>query len=416
MESAILSVMAAAVLTACGTAGKSGSDNNAEASKIEMENIDEEYLTITDAQRSLLKQNNGFALKLFNEVAGLDSRVVSPLSVSGLMCILANGADGQTRQEILSTLGWGEASLEDVNAAYAGIIAQAGRLDPSTTVSIADYIAVNKGYNVRKDFAASMQGLFKAEVASLDFNDEASVKTINKWCGKKTDGMIPQVIDHLDPSSVACLMNAIFFKGSWKDKFDSKETKLERFQGYTRDIKKVQMMHRDDDYLYLSNDTYSAVSLPYGNGTFSMTVLLPNEGRSISEMMETLDADAVSAMRRTMQEYEVDLKLPKFTTEVEIPLNDAISSLGCPSMFGSSADFSKIADGNVFVSKMLQKAKIEVSEEGTKAAAVTVAIMTMTALAPEPVKVEFHADRPFVYFISDSSTGAIYFIGQFTGE
>ena len=112
----------------------------------------------------------------------------------------------------------------------------------------------------------------------------------------------------------------------------------------------------------------------------------------------------------------MDLKLPKFTTEVELSLNDVISTLGAPTMFSSSADFNRLADGNLFVSKMLQKAKIEVSEEGTKAAAVTAAIMTMSALAPEPRTVEFHADRPFVYIISESDTGAIYFIGQFTGS
>ena len=147
-----------------------------------------------------------------------------------------------------------------------------------------------------------------------------------------------------------------------------------------------------------------------------MTVLLPNEDKSIQEMMKVLSAKEISKIRQNMENCKVDLKLPKFTTEVEQPLNDIISSLGASTMFKPSADFSKMADGNMFVSKMLQKARIEVSEEGTKAAAVTAAIMTMSALAPEPRTVEFHADRPFVYFISESRTGAIYFMGQFTGS
>ena len=147
-----------------------------------------------------------------------------------------------------------------------------------------------------------------------------------------------------------------------------------------------------------------------------MTVLLPNADKSIAEMMKVVNAKEIATLGRTMENCKVDLKLPKFTTEVEQPLNEVIAGLGAPTMFKPGADFSKLADGNMFVSKMFQKAKIEVSEEGTKAAAVTAAIMTMSAYEPEPRQVEFHADRPFVYIISESSTGAIYFIGQFTGS
>ena len=147
-----------------------------------------------------------------------------------------------------------------------------------------------------------------------------------------------------------------------------------------------------------------------------MTVLLPNEGKSIDDMMRVVNAKEIANLGRKMENCKVDLKLPKFTTEVEQPLNEVIAGLGAPTMFKPGADFSKLADGNMFVSKMFQKAKIEVSEEGTKAAAATAAIMTMSAYEPEPRQVEFHADRPFVYLISESDSGAIYFIGQFTGS
>lgn len=413
----VLSGMAAAMLVSCGTAKKSGQSNITEISRgDEMENIDSDFLILTDGQRELLAKNNTFALNLFNKVSGMDSRVVSPLSVSGLMSMLANGADGATRQEILNTLGFTGGSMDEINALYGYLIEKAGTLDPSTTVSIADYIAVNKSNKIKDEYASVVRDWFKAEVENLDFTSQKSAGVINDWCSKHTDGMIPQIIDRVEPSAVAYLMNAIYFNGSWTDKFDAKNTKLERFQGYTRDIKKVKMMHRTDEYLYTSNKTYSAVRIPYGNGSFAMTVLLPNADKSISEMMKVVNAKELATLGRTMENCKVDLKLPKFTTEVEQPLNDVISSLGAPTMFKQSADFSKLADGNMFVSKMFQKAKIEVSEEGTKAAAVTAAIMTMSALAPEPRQVEFHADRPFVYIISESSTGAIYFIGQFTGS
>lgn len=408
--------MAAAMLVSCGTAKKSGQSDAGKVTMGNMEEIDGDYLILSDAQRELLTKNNTFAINLFNRVSGMDSKVISPLSVTGLMSILANGAEGETRQEILNTLGWNGASLDEINALYGYLIKKAGTLDPSTTVSIADYVAVNKNNHVKKEFEQTVNDWFKAEVGSLDFTSGKTTDIINNWCSKHTDGMIPKIIDNVDPQAVAYIMNAIYFNGSWADKFNAKETKLERFRGYTRDIKKVKTMHRNDEYLYTSNKTYSAVRIPYGNGTYSMTLLLPNEDKSIDDMMKVVNAKELSSLGRSMENCKVDLKLPKFTTEVELPLNDVISSLGAPTMFNSSADFSGLADGNLFVSKMLQKAKIEVSEEGTKAAAVTAAIMTMSAIAPEPRQVDFHADRPFVYYISESGTGAIYFIGQFTGS
>ena len=413
----MLSGMAAAMMVSCGTVKKSGKSDNPVISRGDnMENIDNDFLILTDGQRALLAKNNTFALNLFNKVSGMDSRVISPLSVTGLMTILSNGADGETRREILNTLGFSGASQDEINALYGFLIKKAGKLDPSTTVSIADFIAVNKNNKVKKEFERTVSDWFKAEAENLDFTSSKTAGIINDWCSEHTDGMIPKIIDSVEPSAVAYLMNAIYFNGSWAEKFDAKDTKLERFKGYTRDIKKVRMMHRNDEYLYTSNKTYSAVRIPYGNGTFSMTVLLPNEDKSIPDMMKVLSAKELSRMRQNMENCKVDLKLPKFTTEVEQPLNDIIASLGASTMFRPSADFSKLADGNIFVSKMFQKAKIEVSEEGTKAAAVTAAIMTMSALAPEPRQVEFHADRPFVYLISESGTGAIYFIGQFTGS
>lgn len=409
--------MTAAMLVSCGTAKKSGQSNITEISRgDEMENIDSDFLILTDGQRELLAKNNTFALNLFNKVSGMDSRVISPLSVSGLMSMLANGADGATRQEILNTLGFTGGSMEEINEIYGLLVKQAGVIDPSVTVNVADYVAVNKDNRINNEFGKTVGDLFGTEVRNLDFTSPKTVNTINGWCSKHTGGMIPRIIDNVDPGAVAYLMNAIYFNGPWAERFQTKDTKVEAFRGYTRDIKKVKMMHRTDEYLYTSNKTYSAVRIPYGNGSFAMTVLLPNADKSISEMMKVVNAKELATLGRTMENCKVDLKLPKFTTEVEQPLNDVISSLGAPTMFKQSADFSKLADGNMFVSKMFQKAKIEVSEEGTKAAAVTAAIMTMSALAPEPRQVEFHADRPFVYIISESSTGAIYFIGQFTGS
>ena len=177
------------------------------------------------------------------------------------------------------------------------------------------------------------------------------------------------------------------------------------------------MMHRQAKYQYADGAGYSAVRIPYGNRSYEMVVLLPNQDSSIDEMMKKVDVKSLAELRDKMDECMVDLKLPRFSTELSLPLNGIISKLGAPSMFGGNANFSNFATGSLSISKMLQKAKIEVSEEGTKAAAVTAAIMTMSLQHPdEPRRVDFHADRPFVYMITEANTGAILFMGQFTGS
>lgn len=378
--------------------------------------MDDNYLILSDAQRDIIENNNAFALNLFSQMKGFDSKVVSPMSVSYLMGMLANGADGQTRQEIMKAIGCEKVSLRDLNEFYQMLITHANHFDKATTINIADYIALNCHYQLKDGFASTMQNYYKAGVESLDFSKASTLKRINRWCSDHTDGMIPKIIEQVDADAVSYIMNAIYFNGTWTDKFDTRQTKLENFQSYTRDIKKTQMMHRDGKYQYMDNADFAAVNLPYGNGSYSMTVILPNRGKSIDEVMAGLDAKKVGELRRSMDECVVDLKLPRFTISQETSLNDIISKLGAPTMFTSGADFSNFASGNLSISKMLQKAKIEVSEEGTKASAVTMAMVAMTALRPEPRKVEFHANRPFIYMITEHSTGAILYMGQYTGS
>lgn len=378
--------------------------------------MDDNYLILSDAQRDIIENNNAFALNLFSQMKGFDSKVVSPMSVSYLMGMLANGADGQTRLEIMKAIGCEKVSLRDLNEFYQMLIIRANHFDKATTINIADYIALNCHYQLKDSFASTMQNYYKAGIESLDFSKASTLKHINRWCSDHTDGMIPKIIEQVDADAVSYIMNAIYFNGTWADKFDKRQTKLGNFQGYTRDIKKTQMMHRNGKYQYLDNADFAAIDLPYGNGSYSMTVILPNRGKSIDEVMANLDAKKIGELGRDMDECVVDLKLPRFTISQETGLNDIISKLGAPTMFTSGADFPNFASGNLSISKMIQKAKIEVSEEGTKASAVTMAMVAMTALRPEPRKVEFHANRPFIYMITEHSTGAILFMGQYTGS
>lgn len=422
MKTFALMGMTAMVLSACRTTRVEKAAENGNANWSVNEEVDESFLILSDAQHEMVNNNNSFAFSLYNKTMGMNSRVVSPLSVTYLMSMLANGADGETQQQILATLGWAgegiqQPSLQDINDYSRMLIEKTERLDKAVTVEIANYVAVNKEFKLNSKFQKSVERDYKAGVESLNFTSPSTLKRINDWCNDRTHGMIPSIINELDPDAVSYLMNAIYFNGTWKDKFSKEETKQEMFRGYTRDIQYVDMMHRHGEYFYADGDGYSAVSIPYGNGAFRMTVILPSEGSFLRDVMASMDGGKFQALQRSMEKCNVDLKIPRFTTEVDLPLNDIISALGAPLIFSSQADFSQFARGDFYVSKMFQKAKIEVSEEGTKAAAVTAAIMMMSAVRPEKKRnVVFHADSPFAYIISENSTGSIYFMGQYTGK
>lgn len=422
MKTFALMGMTAMVLSACRTARVEKAAENGNANWSVNEEVDESFLILSDAQHEMVNNNNSFAFSLYSKTMGMNSRVVSPLSVTYLMSMLANGADGETQQQILATLGWAgegiqQPSLQDINDYSRMLIEKTARLDKAVTVEIANYVAVNKEFKLNSKFQKSVERDYKAGVESLNFTSPSTLKHINDWCNDRTHGMIPSIINEVDPDAVSYLMNAIYFNGTWKDKFSKEETKQEMFRGYTRDIQYVDMMHRHGEYFYADGDGYSAVSIPYGNGAFRMTVILPTEGSFLRDVMASMDGGKFQALQRSMEKCNVDLKIPRFTTEVDLPLNDIISALGAPLIFSSQADFSQFARGDFYVSKMFQKAKIEVSEEGTKAAAVTAAIMMMSAVRPEKKRnVVFHADSPFAYIISENSTGSIYFMGQYTGK
>ena len=422
MKTFALMGMTAMVLSACRTTRVEKAAENGNANWSVNEEVDESFLILSDAQHEMVNNNNSFAFSLYNKTMGMNSRVVSPLSVTYLMSMLANGADGETQQQILATLGWAgegiqQPSLQDINDYSRMLIEKTERLDKAVTVEIANYVAVNKEFKLNSKFQKSVERDYKAGVESLNFTSPSTLKRINDWCNDRTHGMIPSIINEVDPDAVSYLMNAIYFNGTWKDKFSKEETKQEMFRGYTRDIQYVDMMHRHGEYFYADGDGYSAVSIPYGNGAFRMTVILPTEGSFLRDVMASMDGGKFQALQRSMEKCNVDLKIPRFTTEVDLPLNDIISALGAPLIFSPQADFSQFARGDFYVSKMFQKAKIEVSEEGTKAAAVTAAIMMMSAMRPEKKRnVVFHADSPFAYIISENSTGSIYFMGQYTGK
>lgn len=368
-------------------------------------------IELMDSEKKLIASNNDFAFNLFRRARGENSNVLSPLSITYALGMLNNGADGQTLQEINQTLGFGDADADAINAFCRKMLTEANTLDDQTKALIANTIFVNEGlgFRLQDGFVKTVNDYYDAEPQNRDFADGETMAVINQWASDHTEGMIQNLLNEetFNPMLASYLLNALYFKGAWKDPFDEAETKEEDF-GYGA---KVPMMHKPyTEFNYTENDLYQAVNLPYGNGAYLMTIFLPREDKTIGDVLESLNG---SNWQVGNYRCDVDVKLPRFETEKKTNLNQIMSDLGMPKAFTPDAEFPYFCNVPVYIDNMFQVAKIKLDEKGTEAAAVTVIGIAGSIM---PKLAEFHANRPFFYVISEQSTGAIFFIGQYMGD
>ena len=368
-------------------------------------------ISLTEEEQQLVNSNNDFAFNLFRQIRGNGSKVISPLSITQCLGMLNNGAAGQTQQEINTVLGFGSAGADAINAFCHKMLTESNTLDNTTKALLANTIYVNKDYQLQDGFVEKAKIYYDATPESRDFGDGQTMDVINQWASDHTEGMIKEILneDTYNPYAVSYLLNALYFKGEWTLPFEKEFTKDEVFNK----SETLPMMHQWGDFQYEANFTYEAVSLPYGNGAFRMSVYLPREGKTLDDVLELIDG---SHWQLTGSVYEVDLKLPRFETTTDQGLVEPMSALGMPLAFNwELAEFPYFCNRPVYIGLMKQSAKIKVNESGTEAAAVTIIGMDTTSIPDEKRRATFHANRPFLYIISERSTGAIFFIGQFMG-
>ncbi|MBR3500523.1 MAG: serpin family protein [Bacteroidales bacterium] len=341
--------------------------------------------------------------------------IVSPLSMQFLLGMILNGAQGETADQIAEVLGYGAGEIAQVNEYCLSMLNQLPNLDRKTGIAIANAIYVDEGYGLKDAYKSEVGKYYKAEVANLDFSDGASaLKEINGWCKKNTGGMIDKILDEVSPEMLAYLLNALYFKGQWKDKFSKSRSAEETFTNEAGTKSQVTMMKTEKKFPYAENDIYQAVKLPYGNGAYAMTVLLPKKGHTVADISATLCKSDWDSIRYGFDKCEVDLWLPRFETNYNIKLNDLLSAMGMPDSFDpAKADFKAMSGDALCLSFVQQHAAIKVDEEGTEAAAVSSAGMLKEAAMPMDNAV-FHADHPFLYLITESSTGVVLFAGRFS--
>ena len=393
-------------------------------------------IQLTEAQQVFVNDNNIFTLKFLNTVNEVDqsgkSFIYSPLSITYVLGMVNDAAAGQTEQELEQTLGFHEGGIQAVNDYCKNLIDNLPQVDKDVTLNIANAIFVNKNNaRLKAKYQQDMLNYYDAKAEDLDFNAPETLGHINGWCKDKTKGMIPTILDKVNPAAVSYLLNAIYFKADWASKFDQKNTKEETFTTESGKTK-LPLMHQNVLIQYAKNSIFSSVSIPYGNGRWSMIVMLPEEGKTTDDIISHLASYGLTmygfcgTMGDTFQSYEVDLKLPRYETSSDTDqiegsnLIKLLQKMGIHLAFDSN--FAEIPnmceDGGVYISMMRQKAKIKVNEEGSEAAAVTIAEGFYTTSISEPVsypKATFHANRPFVYVIREASSGVILFVGKFTG-
>ena len=369
---------------------------------------------LTTAERQVSEADNQFGLKLFralSEAERDENLFISPLSVSMALGMTMNGASGETYAAMQETLELAGLSEEEINTSYQGLIELLTELDPKVIFEIANSIWVREGFAVEPPFIDTSQTYFDAAVREMDFASPATVQAINGWVDEKTHGKIDKIIETIDRDVVMFLINAIYFKGTWTYEFDKAETREEPFTQHDGTTVQVPMMRQETDLPYFHTETFQAVDLTYGDSLFSMTVLLPHEGYDVDDLAAEIDPERWNEWMGQFRTQEVDLRLPRFKLEYEKTLNGVLKALGMEVAFDPNlADFTRInRDGGLFIDYVKHKTFVEVNEEGTEAAAVTVVVIRTTSGGGTAV---MHVDRPFVFALRERHSGTVLFIGK----
>ena len=341
---------------------------------------------------------------------------ISPFSTMEALSMAYNGAAGTTKDEMAGVLGFSQYSDNEINEYNQSLTSALTQADEKVKFEVANSIWYKQGFPVLQSFLDVNSEYYDAEVKALDFSSPDAVTTINNWADAKTHDKIQTIIDAIPPEAVMYLINAIYFKGTWQYEFDKTKTTTTDF--FLEDGSTVQQnqMSLQTSLNYYSNEDFEVVELPYGSGAFNFMIVLPKSGKKVNDITTGLTdikwADIISSMNKV----KVVVKMPRIQFELNCLLNEPLINLGMQSAFKPDiADFSRI-DGakDLFISKVIHKTYIDLDEEGTEAAAVTAVEFETTAIinGREDKPIFFVANRPFIYAITEKSTGAVLFIGK----
>lgn len=372
----------------------------------------------------LSSANSLFALELFRTLSESNPTgniFFSPFSISSALAMVFLGAKGSTAAQLSKTFHFD--SVEDIHSRFQSLNAEVSKRGASHTLKVANRLYGEKTYNFLPEFLASTQKMYGADLAPVDFQhaSEDARKAINQWVKGQTEGKIPEVlaVGVVDSMTKLVLVNAIYFKGLWEEKFMKQDTTDAPFRLNKKNTKTVKMMYQKKKFpfRYIADLKCKVLELPYQGEELSMVILLPedieDESTGLKKIEEQITLEKLRewTKRENMESVDVRVKLPRFKIEESYILNSNLGRLGLQDLFSSGkADLSGMSGSrDLFISKIVHKSFVEVNEEGTEAAAATAGIATFCMLMPEE---EFTVDHPFMFFIRHNPTANVLFLGR----
>ncbi len=362
----------------------------------------------------LVAATRDFGFRLLN---GLVTRqpdqnvFISPSSVATALAMTYNGAAGATRQAMATTLGLQGMGVREVDGDYAALATALHGRDPHVELTVANSLWSRQGFAFDPAFVAALKHYYNAEATTLDFADPRAAATINDWVDRETRGKVARIVPgRINPGAILYLINAIYFKGRWTIPFDKKQTRKRPFTLPDGQQKSLPMMTRTGSFSYYQGDGFQGISLPYGNGQWSMVILLPTKGPGLAQLHARLTSANWDSWLARFSVMHGTILLPRFKVDYSHRLNEALIALGMGEAFGGQADFSHMtAAPHARISAVDHTALMEVDEEGTTAAAATSVGITTSAVVQGFTMV---VDRPFLRAIRDSATGTVLFAGS----
>ena len=352
-----------------------------------------------------------FGLRLFQQnMETEENTLIAPLSVLYALSMTANGADGNTLTQMEAVLGL---PVDTLNAWLSGYLAQLSQPDrEKLRLANAIWFKDDPGLTVEQSFLQTNADYYRAGIYKAPFDDK-TLADINRYVEQNTDGMITDILDEIPEDAVMYLVNALAFTAKWAEVYTNFQVREDTFTAQDGTERTVEMM-RSEEYAYLEDENATGFLKYYEGRRYAFAALLPREGMTVAEYVQSLDGDALHQMLTHPQEVTVNTAMPKFETAYDTQMNDVLISMGMPDAFDwTVADFSRLGtseDGNICIGRVLHKTFLSVAEEGTKAGAATVVEMVAgSAMMEEPKVVTL--DRPFLYMILDCRTGTPLFLG-----
>ncbi len=358
---------------------------------------------------------NEFGFKLLKTLASREPEkniFISPVSIFYALSIINNGAAGATETSIKTALQLQEFTQDRINKSNSLLMNLLMVPDSSAELNIANSLWLNEPFELKPEFVKDCNEQYSVETFVKDFAQPSATEEINEWVRNKTHGKIDKIIDQFKKDDLLVILNAIYFNGEWTKPFETIQTEMMPFMLLGGSEKKYPRMHQYGTFEYFESSEFQLVSIPYGK-RFSMCIVLPQEREGIHLFLEGLSTAGWSRATSAVSRRYGLIGVPKYKINYAASLVDVLKSFGMSIAFDGGADFSRMTQSSVMISDVIHKTYLDVNEEGTEAAAITLldVCATMPLRSDPPKPFEMIVDHPFFFAIVDDETGLILFVG-----